>query len=139
MGIVHVVVLALVQGLTEFLPISSSGHLVLLPHVVNWPDQGLAFDVAVHVGSLIAVVAYFRRDLAVIIVDWFASIRGCRPVGKSRLGWAVIVATIPGGALGYWVNSIASDVLRSPLVIGVATVFFGLLLWWGRPCGHTDA
>ena len=135
MDIVHVVVLALVQGLTEFLPISSSGHLVLLPHVVNWPDQGLAFDVAVHVGSLIAVVAYFQRDLAVIIVDWFASIRARRPVGKSRLGWAVIVATIPGGALGYLVNSIASDVLRSPLVIGAATVFCGLLLWWADRAG----
>lgn len=135
MDIVHVVVLALVQGLTEFLPVSSSGHLVLLPHVVNWPDQGLAFDVAVHVGSLLAVMFYFRRDLHVIIVDWLSAIQVRRPVGQSRLGWAIIVATIPGGALGYLLNSIGTDALRSPLVIGVATVFFGLLLWWADYAG----
>ena len=136
MDIVHAIILALVQGLTEFLPVSSSGHLVLLPHIVSWPDQGLAFDVAVHVGSLLAVVCYFRNDIAVIVVDWLRSIGLRRSVGLSRLGWAVIVATIPAGACGYVLSSLGTDALRSPVVVGTATVFFGLVLWWADRRGR---
>ena len=122
--------LALTQGLTEFLPISSSGHLVLLPAMVDWQDQGLAFDVAVHVGTLLAVIVYFRADLRLIIGDWSVSLRRRQQVGQSMLGWAVLVGTVPGGLCGVILNAYGLDVLRSPTVIAGATIIFGLALWW---------
>ena len=88
----HVVALAVIQGLTEFLPISSSAHLILPSQLLGWPDQGLAFDVAVHVGSLAAVVLAFHREVAHILRDWVAQCRGGPATPESRLGWAVIVA-----------------------------------------------
>ena len=130
METIQVVILALVQGLTEFLPISSSGHLVLLPVFVDWKDQGLPFDVAVHVGTLLAVVVYFRADIRSITRDWTASIARRQLVGHSMLGWAVLVGTIPGGMCGVILNAYGLDVLRSPSVIAAATIIFGLLLWW---------
>lgn len=129
MDLIHALALAVVQGLTEFLPISSSAHLVLLPAFVQWPDQGLAFDVAVHVGTLAAVVAYFHRELARMIRDWSASLLQMRPVGESALAWCVIVATIPTGLAGLAVNAMAGDALRSVLVIAVANLVFAALLW----------
>ena len=131
----QVVLLALIQGLTEFLPVSSSGHLVLLPHLVAWQDQGLAFDVAVHVGTLAAVVWYFRRDLKILIADWLTALRAGHSVGQSQLGWAIIVATIPGVLIGYLLNSTGTAALRTPVVIGTTTVLFGLLLWWADRYG----
>jgi len=127
---IQVVSLALLQGLTEFLPVSSSGHLALLPSLVDWPDQGLAFDVSVHIGTLIAVLAYFRNDLRIIVADWIRSVAFGREVGASRLGWSVILATVPGGAAGFVLNQHGVESLRSPTVIGLATVLFGVLLWW---------
>jgi len=130
MDATQIVTLALLQGLTEFLPISSSGHLVLLPSIVGWSDQGLAFDVAVHVGTLVAVIAYFRRELLAMARDFVRSLLERRVVGESRLAWAVIVATLPGAIAGAAVSALEPGVLRSPLVIGLATIGFGLLLWW---------
>ena len=124
------VILALVQGLTEFLPISSSGHLVLLPAFVDWKDQGLAFDVAVHVGTLLAVMVYFRADIQSITRDWVTSIARRQLVGQSMLGWAVLVGTIPGGMCGVVLNVYGVDAIRSPSVIAATTIIFGLLLWW---------
>ncbi len=131
----HVIILALVQGITEFLPLSSSAHLILLPYFAHWPDQGLTFDVAVHVGTLIAVVCYFRRDLRIMLTDWSASIRQRRPVGESRMVWFVLVATLPASIAGAGVEWFAPGGLRSPLLIGVATAGFGLLLWWADAAG----
>ena len=74
MDIIQTLILALIQGITEFLPISSSAHLILPAQIFNWPDQGLAFDVAVHLGSLIAVLTYFRQDISKIIISWFGSL-----------------------------------------------------------------
>ncbi len=131
MELIQIVLLALLQGLTEFLPISSSAHLILFPALSGWADQGLAFDVAVHVGTLSAVVWYFRRDLAVMLRDWVASIRQRRRVGDSNLAWAVGFGTIPVGLAGLLVKDvIETPAMRSPLVIAVATIVFGLLLWW---------
>lgn len=76
MDLIQIIVLSLVQGLTEFLPVSSSAHLILVPYLVGWSDQGLAFDVAVHLGTLIAVVSYFRRELATMLIEWSGSIAG---------------------------------------------------------------
>ncbi len=97
---VQAIVLALVQGLSEFLPISSSGHLVLVPYLFGWADQGLAFDVAVHVGTLFAVVTYFRRELAAMVRAWFASLAGGGLTRDARLAWCVILGTMPVGIVG---------------------------------------
>jgi undecaprenyl-diphosphatase len=128
LDIIHVIVLALVQGLTEFLPISSSAHLILVPILSDWPDQGLAFDVAVHVGTLSAVVLYFRRELKTMIIDWFGSLRGNHTL-DSRLAWAVLFGTIPVGLSGLIFQDFIGDNLRTPLVIASTTIIFGLVLW----------
>jgi undecaprenyl-diphosphatase len=124
----HIVVLALVQGLTEFLPISSSAHLILVPVLSDWPDQGLAFDVVMHLGTLTAVIWYFRNDILKMSVDWTRSCLQKQTVGESRLAWIVIIATIPVGAFGLLLNDFVDHALRSPIVIAWATIGFGLLL-----------
>jgi undecaprenyl-diphosphatase len=126
------VALALLQGLTEFLPISSSAHLILLPVLVGWEDQGLAFDVAVHVGTLMAVVAYYRKDLKQIIAAWFASVFGKAMNEDARLAWYVILGTIPVGIVGILLPDSVEAMLRSPLVIAGSTIVFGLLLWFSE-------
>jgi len=122
--------LALLQGLTEFLPISSSAHLILLPLINEWKDQGLAFDVAVHLGSLTAVVWYFRCELIRMTKDWGCSLVQRQSVGESRLAWAVLLGTIPVGLAGLIFHDFISTELRSPLVIAATTIGFGLLLGW---------
>ena len=122
--------LALIQGLTEFLPISSSAHLILLPLLNAWQDQGLAFDVAVHVGSLTAVIWYFRCELITMTKDWGCSLVQRKTVGESRLAWAVLLGTIPVGLSGLLLHDFISGELRSPLVIAATTIGFGLLLGW---------
>ena len=123
------VVLALVQGLTEFLPISSSAHLILVPALLGWPDQGLAFDVAVHAGSLVAVVAYLRRDLAILASGWLRCILAGRPfASESRHAWMVIAATLPVGLAGLLAGDAVELHLRSPAVIAAANLVFALLL-----------
>lgn len=129
MTLIHIIVLALVQGLTEFLPISSSAHLILVPVLSDWPDQGLAFDVAVHVGTLSAVIWYFRSEVTRMTRDWFSSCRQQHQVGESRLAWAVIWGTVPVAVAGLLLHDLVDTVLRSPLVIAWATIGFGLLLW----------
>jgi undecaprenyl-diphosphatase len=129
MDSLQIVVLAIVQGITEFLPISSSGHLILVPYFTNWPDQGLEFDLAVHLGTLIAIVTYFRRTLAAMARDWFRSIAQRREVGESRLAWAVLFGTIPAGLVGLALRDEIETTLRSPLVIACTTVGYALLLF----------
>jgi len=135
MDVIQIVVLALVQGLTEFLPISSSAHLILVPVIFQWPDQGLAFDVAVHVGSLLAVIFYFRKDIQRMTHDWVQSLIKRQHYGESTLAWAVIVGTIPAGIAGLFLNDLIELYLRSPLVIAAATIVFGLLLWYADATG----
>ena len=97
MDALQILVLALVQGLTEFLPISSSAHLILVPHLFGFADQGLAFDVAVHLGSLLAVVLYFRHLLWAVVRDTLGHWSGRAPAsGNSHLGMAIVLATLPG-------------------------------------------
>ncbi len=122
--------LGLLQGLTEFLPISSSAHLILLPFVVGWTDQGLAFDVAVHLGTLLAVVCYFRSDLKKIVVGWAGSLIYKKQTQESRLAWMIVVGTIPVGLVGLLAGSLVEIYLRSPSIIAVSTILFGLLLWF---------
>jgi len=130
MELPHILALALLQGLTEFLPISSSAHLILLPLIAGWEDQGLAFDVAVHVGTLSAVIYYFRHTLKELSKDWTQSVLTRKQSINSRLAWAVLLATIPAGLAGLLLNDLVDDYLRSPLVIAATTIGFGLLLGW---------
>ena len=130
MELIPIVILALVQGLTEFLPISSSAHLILAPIVFGWSDQGVAFDVAVHVGTLAAVLWYFRDDFIALFKGWILSIRGHGISAEGRLAWLLIMATLPIMVVGLALSLIAADILRSPLVIAWATLGFGLVLWW---------
>lgn len=124
----QVFLLALVQGFTEFLPISSSGHLVLPAELFGWPDQGLAFDVAVHVGSLTAVLLYFRRDIIELLRAWAESFRGRGDAQQARLAWMIILGTIPAGLAGLLLDDWIEANLRSLSVIATTTIVFGLLL-----------
>ena len=128
MDFIQIVILAIVQGLTEFLPISSSAHLILVPLLLEWPDQGLAFDVAVHVGSLLAVLFYFRSEVVWILSAWLKSLSGSQSTPNSRLGWWVILGTIPAILIGFTFKDIIEIELRSPWVIATTTILFGLLL-----------
>lgn len=121
-------VLAFVQGLTEFLPISSSAHLVLPSVLLGWPDQGLAFDVAVHVGTLVAVLFYYRSDIGDIILAWWDALCGRGVSDNSRLAWYLVVATIPAGLVGFLGGDYIEAHFRSVLVIATTTLVFGLLL-----------
>jgi undecaprenyl-diphosphatase len=128
MTLLQVVVLAVVQGITEFLPISSSAHLILVPVITQWPDQGLAFDLAVHAGTLTAVVGYFRRDVATLTVDGLRSLTRRQHVGQSRLAWAVVIGTIPVGVAGLLFGDFIETRLRSAEIIAATTLGFGVLL-----------
>jgi undecaprenyl-diphosphatase len=121
-------VLALVQGITEFLPISSSAHLILIPKFLHWPDQGLAFDVALHVGTLCAVIVYFRTELKLMIKDWFAHLLGKRQTKNSHLAWAIGFGTIPVGLAGLAFNNFISQNLRATWIIAITTLVFGILM-----------
>ncbi len=132
MDIIQAVALALLQGLTEFLPVSSSAHLILLPVLLGWEDQGLAFDVAVHVGTLTAVVAYYRKHLIQIVSAWSKSLIGKEATDESRLAWYVILGTIPVGLVGITLPDVIETVLRSPVVIAGATIVFAFLLWYAE-------
>lgn len=127
MDLLQVLVLAVIQGLTEFLPISSSGHLILPSALLGWPDQGLAFDVAVHFGSLLAVMLYFRRDIATMFLAWFQSFGGHQS-DDGRLAWWVIIATVPAVVAGFALNDFIEHNLRNAWVLGSATLVFGILL-----------
>jgi undecaprenyl-diphosphatase len=134
MDVVQIVVLAVVQGITEFLPISSSGHLILVPYFTDWPDQGLEFDVAVHIGTLTAIVAYFRRTLAAMARDWVKSVAARREVGESRLAWAVLFGTIPAGLAGLLLGDTIETTLRSPWVVTATMIGYALLLYVADRC-----
>ncbi|BFM07607.1 undecaprenyl-diphosphate phosphatase [Halioxenophilus aromaticivorans] len=129
MDFVQILLLALIQGITEFLPISSSAHLILPTEVLGWPDQGLAFDVAVHFGSLIAVVGYFRREVVGMTGAWFKQFGSQGPTHESHLAWMIILATIPAGIVGLLANDFIERELRSGLVIAVTTIVFGIALY----------
>lgn len=129
MDSLHIVILAVLQGLTEFLPISSSAHLVLLPSLLNWPEHGLVFDVAVHFGSLIAVLYYFRHEVLRMLIAWVGSVCGGKSDQDSLLAWWVIIATLPTIAFGFLFQHGIENALRAPWIIAVASILFGLLLW----------
>ena len=134
MDLFQAFILAVIQGLTEFLPISSSAHLILPAEVFGWPDQGLAFDVAVHVGTLLAVVIYFREEVIRLAGAWFGWFAGTRNQ-DSQLAWMLAFATIPAVIAGLLLNDIIELYLRSGWVIAATTILFGALLWYADVSG----
>jgi undecaprenyl-diphosphatase len=130
----HLIILGLIQGLTEFLPVSSSAHLILLPALVGWNDQGIVYDIAVHAGSLGAVVFYFRKDIQALLKGGLASLGGTS-TEKDYLLWYLALATIPVGLAGLLLHDFVATTLRNPQVIATASIVFGLLLWWADRFG----
>ena len=126
MELSQVIVLALIQGITEFLPISSSAHLILPAELTAWPDQGLLFDVAVHLGTLTAVIVYFRGELMQFAAEAFRLRAGASTLLLSR----VAVATIPAALAGLLFKPFIESELRTVAVIAVATIAFAIPLWW---------
>ena len=137
MPIIHAIVLGLVQGLSEFLPISSSGHLLLTPWLFGWNDFSdvsveKAFDVALHLGTLIAVIAYFRKDLVVYVRDGLRMVvQKEKPrTNEGRLAWLLVVASIPAALFGAIAGNWIDEHLGKPVIIAASLIFFGLLLAW---------
>jgi undecaprenyl-diphosphatase len=134
--VLQAIVLGLTQGTTEFAPVSSSGHLILVPWLFNWSivnDVALnkTFDVALHVGTLVGAVVYFRRDIGRYLVAWIHSIR-TRAIATmdERLAWALVLGTIPGAVAGAAFEDVIQEHLGEPWLIAVMLAVFGVLLWW---------
>lgn len=127
----YLLVVAVVQGITEFLPVSSSGHLILLPFVMGAQDQGQAIDVAVHIGTLGAVILYFWRDVRIGLAGTPRMLTGKTDTPGSKLAFLLLVATIPVIVIGLILKVTGlSDAMRSPTVIGWTMLIFGIVLYW---------
>jgi undecaprenyl-diphosphatase len=138
MSNLQVVVLAIVQGLTEFLPISSSGHLVLVPIAFGWSDQGMAFDVAVHFGSLAAVLTYFRGDIATLIKGSGQLLSGKLASFDARLALALALGTVPAAVAGLLLAGWIGDNLRSPSVIVFTLSGYAVLMLLADRLGRKE-
>ena len=132
MEIFQAAVLGLVQGLGEFLPISSSAHLVIAPWLFGWRDPGLGFDLALHWGTLLAVLAYFRKDILNLILGFWHSLwpstRNIQENIWQKLSWLLVIASIPGAIIGKLLESQAETVFRNPLLIAITLSVFGVVL-----------
>jgi undecaprenyl-diphosphatase len=137
MPIIQVIVLAIIQGFTEFLPVSSTAHLIVAPWLFGWQDPGLTFDVALHVGTLIAVVAYFFRTWLQIILYGFGIEYGNDETMRQnpRLLWLLVGGTVPAGVVGFLFEKQAESTLRSPFLIGTMMIVIGLVMWVGERVG----
>ena len=128
MNIFQVVVLGIVQGLAEFMPVSSSGHLVLVPWWLGWPIPGVAFDAILHLGTVLAVLVVFYRDLWDIVVAWLRSLVGRGSTAESRLGWLLILATIPAAVAGLKLENFFGKLFGSPLAVACLLLVTGCFL-----------
>jgi undecaprenyl-diphosphatase len=124
--ILQAIILGLVQGLGEFLPISSSAHLVLVPWFFGWTDPGLTFDVALHLGTLFAVVLYFWKDWWQLIIKGLTDVRSV----QGRLFWYLVAASVPGGIAGFLLEKKAETIFRAPVLIAIMLIVMGGLLYW---------
>ena len=138
MSLIQAIVLGVVQGLTEFLPISSTAHLILIPWIFGWKDPGLAFDVALHVGTLAAILIYFFRDWVQVIAQGIGMRSEHDPALSRNQGllWLMVAATIPIGVFGYLFQHRAETVWRTPNVIAAMMIVVGLILWWADHIGR---
>ncbi|BAF61528.1 undecaprenyl-diphosphate phosphatase [Candidatus Vesicomyidisocius calyptogenae] len=138
MDVSQTIVLALIQGLSEFLPISSSAHLILVPKLTNWTDQGLIFDVVVHMGTLSAVIFYYQAMIRSLFFDFYYSIIKRQIIGQSKLAWGVLLGTIPIGLVGMIFKDFVAVDLRSIEIIAYTTLVFGLLLGFASWFNHKN-
>ncbi len=131
MPLYQAIILAIIQGFTEFLPVSSTAHLTMIPDLLGWKDPGLSFDVALHLGTLVAVLVYFFRDWVQVILNGIGiSYRGAHPDENSKsLLWLLVLGTIPAALAGLKFEKYAEEAFRSPYIIGTAMIVFGLLMW----------
>lgn len=131
MPLYQAIVLALIQGLTEFLPVSSTAHLALVPELLHWSDPGLGFDVALHVGTLAAVLVYFFQDWVQVVANGIGfTYRGSKPDENSRaLLWYLVVGTIPAGLAGLKFQKYAEHAWRTPYVIGATLIGVAILMY----------
>lgn len=136
MSLLHIGILALIQGITEFLPVSSSGHLILVPILTSWPDQGQVMDVAVHVGTAGAVILYFWRDLWAMIAGLFRLMNGQRDPG-ARLAGLLVVGTVPAVVVGLAMNVYVGEGLRSLVVVAWTLPIFAVVLYVTDRMGMT--
>ncbi len=132
MTIMQAIIYGLIQGFGEFLPISSSGHLILLPWIFNWKDPGLAFDVALHAGTLAAIMVFFRNDITILLKTMIGVPTSSNGQGgfPRYAAWLIIIATIPGALAGFFLNGYAETAFRSPVLIALALAIFGYLLYY---------
>ena len=133
-------VMGIVQGLTEFLPVSSSAHLVLLPWLFGWRDPGLTFDVALHIGTLFAVIGYFWRDWWQLLGGLGRSLSGRRPADdpQARMFWLLVIASVPGAVVGALAEDAVESWLRAPAIIAALTIGLGLVLVLAEAIGSRD-
>lgn len=139
----QVVILAVVQGLTEFLPISSSAHLILIPYFLHWPDPGLAFDVALHAGTLLAVVIYFMREWIQLVLCGLGFHYPRRASAQmvqqnQRLFWYLVAGTIPGAVVGFLFEHRIEEDLRNPVLIAGAMIAIALVMWYAEYVARLD-
>lgn len=138
MSFFHLVLVAIIQGVTEFLPVSSSAHLILLPNLLNLPDQGQAIDVAAHVGTLFAVILYFRTDVALAVKGFIPMLTGRLEEPGAKLCFLLAIATIPVVLVGLLLKLTGLDqAMRSVAVIGWMMLLFGIVLYWVDQRGAT--
>ena len=142
MTIIQSIVLGVVQGLGEFLPISSSAHLIIVPWLFKWKDPGLGFNVALHWGTLLAVIAYFRNDVWLLIKGfWHSLFKSTRDLKENiyqKLAWLIIIASIPGAIIGKLLETKAENAFRSPLLIAITLFIFGIVLWIADALGKRE-
>lgn len=129
MSLFEAMVLGCVQGLTEFLPVSSSAHLILMPWLLSWPDGGLAFDVGLHWGTLIGVVAYFWKDVQKLTSGALQFLQGSR-TWEAKLPWALALATVPGAVVGFFLEKTVESTFRQPWLIAGTLSMMGLVLFF---------
>lgn len=130
MSLLQAALLGILQGLTEFLPVSSSGHLVIVPWLLRWPEPSLTFDTIVHLGTLFALLAVFWREIVVLVREWARSVLARRVVGaESRLAWLVVLGSLPAALVGFVGQHLVESILGNPLAVGVLLVMTGLLLF----------
>ena len=135
MSILQALILGIVQGLTELLPISSSAHLYIIPWVLGWTNSATlneafeAFDVALHAGTLLAIVLFFFKDWIKLIVGGYKQVVKKEKTFEGKMFWYLVIATIPGGAIGFLLDKFLEDALTTPIIIGIALIVMGIILY----------
>ncbi len=128
MDSLQAIILGVIQGITEFLPISSTAHLLLFSKLADLQDEGLAFDVALHLGSIVGLIVYFKKEIILMIKDWCVSLFGGAVTLHSKLAWYLIIATIPVGFAGIFFHDWVAGVMRSAVLIAIMSIVFGIIL-----------